>query len=158
MNISAATDYGMRALLYLTEVYLENSEKRATVLEIASAQKVPVKFLESILRQLQQAGLINSKRGANGGYRLAKKPKEISVATVIRILDGPLIAVKGEKPEDHKYSGSSGNLQEVWIAARVAVREILEEVTLQQIATGALPAKIKRAIDQPGAWTRRSIL
>ncbi len=155
MNISAATDYGMRALLQLTENYLANPEERVTVLEIAEVQKIPVKFLESILRQLQQSGLINSKRGANGGYRLARKPKEISVATVIRILDGPLIAVKGEKPEDHKYTGSAGNLQEVWIAARVAVREIFEEVTLHQIATGALPAKIKRAIDQPGAWTRR---
>ena len=155
MNISAATDYGMCALLYLTEIYEEDSSLLATTEQISHSQEIPTKYLESILRQLRQAGIIESHRGPSGGFRLCRAPKEISVADVIRALDGPLAAVRSERPEDISYKGPASHLQEVWIAVRVSLREVLEEVNLSQIVSGGLPTKVKRAIAQPGAWDRR---
>ena len=155
VNISAETDYAVRALLCLTDAYLEDPDSLMTSSHIAQSQQIPVKFLETILSELKQAGLVGSKRGAHGGYYLNKHPRQISVADVLRVIDGPLAMIKGQTPENSKYQGSAAHLQEVWIATRVALRGVVEEVSLYQIATNQLPAKITKTLSKPGAWKRR---
>lgn len=156
MHISARVDYGMRALLELAAT--SSGEPRGLVKGdfLAEAQSVPVKFLESILRDLRIHGIVESRRGVEGGYRLAKPAHEISVADVVRALDGPLAAVRGERPENLMYAGPAEHLQEVWIAARVAIRNVLEAVSLGQIAEGSLPAELLGLLEMPGAWERRN--
>src|SRR5213078_4980277 len=122
---------------------------------IAQAQEIPTKFLESILGDLRQAGLVRSQRGAEGGYWLAKPAKEISVADIIRAVEGPLAAVRGEAPEDVVFSGSAESLGRVWIAVRASLRGVLENVTLADVVDGRLPARVDRLADDPEAWVRR---
>ena len=110
---------------------------------IAQAQHIPFPFLGSILRDLREAGIVNSQRGADGGYWLAKPAGEISVADVIRAIDGPLAWVRGVRPEDLDYAGPARALQDVWIAARASLREVLEVVTLADVAGGTLPASVR---------------
>jgi Rrf2 family protein len=154
MHISARVDYGMRALLELARV----SDARALVKgeAIATAQSVPVKFLESIMRDLRISGIVESRRGVEGGYRLSRPADQVTVADVVRALDGPLAAVRGERPENMTYAGAAEHLQEVWIAARVAIRSVLEAVTLAQVANGELPVEIAHLLEMPGAWERRA--
>lgn len=156
MHISARVDYGMRALLELAQA--SDADARALVKgeAIAAAQSVPVKFLESILRDLRIAGIVESRRGVDGGYRLSRRADQVTVADVVRALDGPLAAVRGERPENLTYVGASERLQEVWIAARVAIRSVLEAVTLAQVASGELPAEVAHLLEMPGAWERRT--
>lgn len=156
MHISARVDYGMRALLELAGPSAEGSRVLVKGEALAAAQAVPVKFLEAILRDLRIAGIVESRRGAEGGYRLAQHANQVTVADVVRALDGPLAAVRGERPEGLTYSGAAEHLQEVWIAARVAIRSVLEAVTLAQVASGALPAEISSLLEMPGAWERRT--
>lgn len=155
MNISAASDYAIRASLHLAKVYREDSERLCTTEEIAKEQHIPGKFLETLIRQLKVAKLVESRRGLNGGHRLCLQPSAITLADIIRAIDGPLAAVKGERPESLKYSGSAKYLTEVWIAVRSSLRSVLEDISLEQVLTGQLPAKVKKAIAEPGAWTRR---
>jgi Rrf2 family protein len=119
---------------------------------IAHAQGIPFPFLGSILRDLREAGLVNSQRGADGGYWLAKPAAEISVADVIRAIDGPLAWVRGVRPEDLDYAGPARALQDVWIAARASLREVLEVVTLADVAGGRLPASVRALTAEPSAW------
>lgn len=155
MNISAETDYAIRAMLYLSTVHRIDPEKLATTEEISKNQAIPHKFLEAILRSLKRADLIEGHRGNKGGYRLKISPNKISLADIIRVVDGPLAAVKGERPESVTFKESAKHLTDVWIALRVSLRKTLEGVTLDQIESGQLPTHIKKAISQPGAWTRR---
>ena len=122
---------------------------------IAREQEIPSKFLENILRGLKQAGIVVSQRGAEGGFRLAQPPSAVSVADVIRALDGPLAAVRGGPPEEVHYSGNSAHLREVWIATRAAIREVLEHVSLEDLASGDLPTPVSGLLEAPGAWQRR---
>ena len=156
MHISARVDYGMRALLELTGPSAEVPRVLVKGEALANAQAVPVKFLEAILRDLRIAGIVESRRGAEGGYRLARPANQVTVADVVRALDGPLAAVRGERPEAFTYAGAAEHLQEVWIAARVAIRSVLEAVTLAQVASGELPAEISNLLETPGAWERRT--
>ncbi|HSO03353.1 MAG TPA: Rrf2 family transcriptional regulator, partial [Candidatus Limnocylindrales bacterium] len=96
MQVSARVDYGTRALAELAS----RPDHLVTSEELAGLQGIPVKFLEGILTQLRRAGLVVSKRGAEGGYRLARPASEIAVADVFRALDGPIAAVRGSAPED----------------------------------------------------------
>lgn len=155
MHISAKADYGMRALLELVAARREDPRRLVKGEAIASAQGIPLKFLEGILRQLRQAGIIASQRGADGGYRLDRDPAEVTVADVVRALDGPLAAVRGERPEELEYAGASAHLREVWIALRAAMRMVLEHTTLQDVADNALPDDVTRMLAEPGAWQRR---
>ena len=155
MHISAKADYGMRALLELAAAHRSDPRRLVKAEAIASTQGIPLKFLEGILRQLRQAGIIASQRGAEGGYRLDRDPSQISVADVVRALDGPLAAVRGERPEDLEYAGASEHLSEVWIALRAAMRMVLEHTTLQDVADNTLPADVTRMLAEPGAWQRR---
>jgi Rrf2 family protein len=155
MHISAKADYGMRALLELTSVYLSGSGALVKAETISAAQDIPVKFLEGILRQLRQTGIVASKRGAAGGYRLDRSPSEVTIADVVRALDGPLAAVRGQRPEDVEYAGPSEHLKEVWVAVRAAMRDVLEHITLADVAANNLPDPVTRLLDEPGAWQRR---
>jgi len=146
----------MQALLHLAAAYESDESALRTTEEISRKEGIPNKYLESILRSLRQSGIVESHRGASGGYRLARSPKEISVADVMRVLDGPLAAVRGERPEDIQYKGSARSLPDVWIATRVALREVLEEISLAHILSGNFPAKINKLSAQPGAWERRT--
>lgn len=155
MHVSAKTDYGMRALLELAEAYREDPRRLVKGDAISRAQEIPVKFLEGILRELRQSGIVASQRGAEGGYRLDRDPTDITIADVVRALDGPLAAVRGCPPEDMNYEGAAEHLREVWIAVRAAMREVLEHTTLADVASGAMPQQVTTMLTEPGAWARR---
>lgn len=156
MHVSAKADYGMRALLELAAAYQENPTRLVKGESIAVAQGIPVKFLEGILRQLRQSGIVSSMRGAEGGYRLDRPPQDISIADVVRALDGPLAAVRGQRPEDVVYVGAAEHLRDVWIALRASMRHVLEHISLADVAANALPTDVTRLLAEPGAWQRRS--
>jgi Rrf2 family protein len=122
---------------------------------LARSQGLPVKFLENILGELRRAGLITSQRGADGGYRLARRPADISVADVIRALDGPLAEVRGLRPEALVYDGPAAHLPEVWIAVRASLRRVLERVSVAHLVEGRLPAVVRGLTADPDAWTSR---
>ena len=119
---------------------------------IAQAQKIPLKFLENILGDLRQAGLVRSQRGAEGGYWLARPAAEITLAEVIRAVEGPLANVRGVRPEGVEYAGSAEPLREVWIAVRASLRSILEEVSLADVASGELPGAVRDLVADPESW------
>ena len=150
MRVSAKSDYAVRALIELAS----QGEGHVKGERIAQAQEIPVKFLENILIDLRNAGLVASRRGADGGYRLARPADEISVADVIRAVDGPLANVRGQRSEDVSYSGSAERLRDVWIALRASLRAVLENVTIGDLARGELPASIEALAADPDAWTR----
>jgi Rrf2 family protein len=149
--ISAKVDYAVRALCTLAEA---NGEA-VTAEALAKAQGLPAKFLESILNDMRRAGLLLSQRGADGGYRLSKPAKEISVADVIRPLDGPLAEVRGQRPETAKYEGPATHLQDVWVAVRASLRQVLEQVTIFDIVAGELPRHVRKLTADPDAWLSR---
>lgn len=152
MRISAKADYAVRAAIELT-VAPEGVHVKGDV--IAKAQDIPLNFLENILGDLRNAGIVQSRRGHDGGYRLAKPPNTVTVADIVRAVDGPLASVRGERPEKSTYTGSAEPLQRVWIALRTNLREVVEHVTLAHIAAGKLPAKIERLAAEPESWTTR---
>ena len=122
---------------------------------LATRQQIPLKFLENILADLRRAGLVASQRGAEGGYRLARPASEITVADLIRAVEGPLADVHGTPPEMVEYTGPATDLAKVWVATRAALRMILEEVTVADIAAGSLPAAVTAFLEAPDAWSRR---
>ncbi len=120
---------------------------------IADAQDIPHKFLEGILNDMRRGGLVLSQRGGNGGYRLAKPAASISIADVIRVVDGPLVSVRGVRPPDLSYTGPAESLLPLWIALRSNVREILDGVTIADVAASDLPTDVSALADVPDAWT-----
>ena len=151
MRITARVDYAVRAALELAAA----APGALTCDAIATAQGIPLNFLENILGEMRHAGLVRSQRGAEGGFRLAKTPDQITIADVIRAVEGPLASVRGEAPEDVEYPGAAEHLQDIWIAVRASVRSVVEHVTLADLASGNLPPEIKRLGDDPEAWIRR---
>jgi Rrf2 family protein len=148
MRLSARVDYALRA-----GVELAAAQDRAMTAErVATAQAIPGKYLEGILVQLRNAGLVRSQRGPDGGHRLARPAGQITLADVIRAVDGPLANVRGERPQNLDYRGSAAALQDVWIALRASERAVLEEVTLADVAGGRLPARVRRLAGDPHAW------
>lgn len=147
MHIPAKVDYGLRALLSLTAAGTPQTTE-----QLAEDQGLPPRFLGAILAEMRRGGLVASQRGAEGGYRLARPPTEISCAEVFRALDGPLAEVRGFRPEAARYQGSAEHLQEVWIAVRASLRQVLEHVTLDQIVGGDLPAIVKHLTADRDAW------
>jgi Rrf2 family protein len=152
MRISAKADYAVRATIELAA-----AGEGATVKgeRLADAQQIPLHFLENILGDLKQAGLVATRRGPEGGYRLAKSPAEVSVADVIRAVEGPLASVRGDGPECLEYEGSAEPLQRVWIALRGNVRAVLETVSLEDLVRGKLPRSVAQLARDPDAWARR---
>ncbi len=153
MKVSAKADYAVRAAAELAAVQPSGAPLRAEA--IATAQQIPQRFLENILADLRHAGLVHSQRGPEGGHRLARPAAEITVADVIRAVDGPLAAVRGERPEAVAYAGAAAPLQRVWIAVRKNLREVVEHVTLADLASGELPAAVNALAEDPEAWITR---
>ncbi len=147
MHVPAKVDYGLRALLSLAV-----AEAPRTAEVLAAEQGLPSRFLTVILADLRRGGMVANQRGTEGGYRLSRPPDEITVADVIRVLDGPLAAVRGLRPEATQYEGAAEHLQEVWVAVRSSLRQVLENVTLADVASGKLPKKVERLTTDPDAW------
>jgi Rrf2 family protein len=148
MRISAKADYAMRAMLELAATD-DPPLKRD---EIAQAQKIPVKFLETILGELKHAGLVSSQRGAEGGYWLARSAEEITLAEVMRVVEGPLASVRENRPEDVEYEGAAEQLRDVWVALRANMRAVLEGVTLADVAGKSLPSEVGDINADDEAW------
>ena len=154
MRVTAKVDYAVRAATVLaTQQQGEGGPMKGD--RIATSQGIPVKYLEAILSELRQAGLVRSQRGADGGYWLAKPAKEITVADVLRAVEGPLASVRGERAEHLDYPEGTGALQELWIAVRASLRNVLDTVTLADVAGGALPPSVTALVDDPTAWQPR---
>lgn len=151
MRISAKVDYALRAALELAAA----GDGPVKGERIATAQKIPPKFLENILLDLRHAGLVRSQRGVEGGYWLARDATEVSVADVIRAVEGPLATIRGGPPEGLEYEGAAMRLRDVWIALRASLRSVLEEVTLADLVEGRLPASVERLAADPDAWRTR---
>jgi len=149
MQVSAKTDYALRAVLELAS---SAGDRPRPVEELAQAQEIPVSFLKNILVQLRSAGVVRSRRGPDGGYQLARPADQLSLADVIRAVEGPLVGVRGERPEAVSYGGPAESLREVWIAVRVSLREVLEEVTVADVASGNLPNAVLTLTKQYEAW------
>ncbi|MFC8439705.1 Rrf2 family transcriptional regulator [Streptomyces sp. BJ20] len=149
MRISARADYAVRAAL---ELAASGGDGPLKAEAIADAQDIPHKFLESILNDMRRGGLVVSQRGGNGGYRLAKPADAISIADVIRVVEGPLVSVRGVRPPELSYSGPAESLLPLWIALRSNVRQILEGVSLADVASSRLPAGVAALADAPKAW------
>ena len=149
MRVSAKTDYAIRAALELASA---EDDKPVKGERIATAQAIPLRFLENILMQLRHAGLVESRRGAEGGYRLAKPAEEVKLADVIRAIDGPLAGVSGSRPETLGFTGSAESMKDVWIAVRAALRGVLEQITLADVVNGELPDHVRALIADEDAW------
>lgn len=152
MHVTAKADYAVRAVVELASGSQDSPRK---VDEVAKAQHIPVSFLENILTQLRSAGLVRSQRGPEGGYWLAHPPAEVNLAQVIRAVEGPLVGVRGLRPEEVVYEGSAESLQQVWLALRANLRKVLEHVTLADVASGKLPKEIVALTKQEEAWETR---
>ena len=148
MRLSARVDYALRAMAELAA-----ASAPRTVDQLAAAQRIPSKYLENILGELRRGGLLRSQRGPDGGHRLARPTSEISIADVIRALDGELANIRGNRPEDLAYTGAAAPLQEVWIALRASERVILEGVTLAHVVSGQMPEQVAALVANPAAWS-----
>ena len=149
MNISAKADYAICAAVALAAADGDAPVKGEA---LARSQDIPTKFLENIMGDLRKAGIVSSQRGAVGGYWLARPAAEITLADVIRAVDGPLANVRGTRPEQTTYHGVTEALVDVWIAVRASLRSVLEAVTLADVVAGRLPAKVARMARDPDAW------
>jgi Rrf2 family protein len=148
MHVSARSDYALRALVELAAA----EPQPLTREQLATAQQIPITFLANILQQLRTAGLIRTLRGAEAGYRLARPASQITLADVIRAVDGPLAHVRGERPEAVSYAGAAQPLRQVWIAVRASLRNVLEQVTLRDVACNTLPGPVRELAADPQAW------
>lgn len=152
MRISAKVDYAVRAVI---ELAAAQDEKPVRAERVATAQDIPLNFLENILSELRHAGIVRSQRGPEGGFRLAKPADEVSIADVIRAVEGPLATVRGGRPEDSTYPGAAADLPRVWIAVRKSLRSVVEDVTVADVAKGQLPRAIEKLAADPEAWVTR---
>src|SRR5947209_19177926 len=152
MHVTAKADYAVRAVVELAGSAQDAPRK---VDDVARAQEIPVSFLENILTQLRSTGIVRSQRGPEGGYWLARPAEELNLAQVIRAVEGPLVGVRGQRPEEIEYTGSAESLQQVWIALRANLRKVLEETTVEQVAHGRLPEEVLALTRQEEAWQTR---
>jgi Rrf2 family protein len=150
VRVSAKTDYAIRAALELAAA--ADDDKPLKGEKIATAQAIPLRFLENILMQLRHAGLVESRRGAEGGYRLARPPADVTLADVIRAIDGPLAGVGGARPETLGFGGVAEPMRDVWIAVRASLRNVLERVTLADVIAGELPDHVRTMLADEDAW------
>jgi Rrf2 family protein len=152
MHVTAKADYAIRAVV---ELAVSSQESPRKVDELAQAQNIPVSFLENILTQLRSSGVVRSQRGPEGGYWLARPANEVNLAQIIRAVEGPLVGVRGQRPEELEYVGSAESLQQVWIALRANLRKVLEHVTIADIAAGKLPKEVIVLTREEEAWQTR---
>lgn len=152
MRVTAKADYAVRATVELASSSADAPRK---VDDVAQAQGIPLSFLENILTQLRSAGIVRSQRGPEGGYWLAHPAEEVNLAQVIRAVEGPLVGVRGQRPEEVQYEGSAESLKQVWIALRANLRKVLEHVTVADVAAGKLPKQVLALTREEEAWTTR---
>jgi Rrf2 family protein len=150
MRITAKADYAVRAAAELAAAEGEQAPMKGE--ELARRQSIPKNFLENILTELRRAGIVRTRRGADGGYQLARPAAEITVADVLRAVEGPLAAVQGSRPEQLAYEGAASSLPDVWVALRASLRSVLEHVTLADIASGKLPPAVKERTRLKDSW------
>jgi Rrf2 family protein len=156
VRITAKVDYAVRAAAELAARYSTLDDPGYVKAdEVAESQAAPEAFVLGILNQLKLAGLVESKRGADGGYRLAFPPDRITVADIIRAIDGPLANVAGAYVEDVSYPGAAERVRDVWVALRAAMRTVLDETSLADVAAGSLPDGIRALIADDAAWKTR---
>ena len=153
MRISAKTDYALRAATEFAAAYGDGNWLNAET--VGDAQGIPRPFLLNILAELREHGVVESKRGVDGGYRLARPPSKITVADVIRAIDGPLANIAGQLVEDVEYAGNAAALRDTWVALRVSMRRVLERVTLADLTKGVLPSSVRKLCEGEGAWVTR---
>ena len=149
MRVSAKSDYALRALI---EMASRHDGKAVSAEELGKQQEIPHGFLQAILADLRRAGIVMSQRGQSGGWRMGRPAEDVSVADVIRAVDGPLVSVYGLRPEAVEYDDSAKVLQHVWIAARHSLRMVFEQVTIQQLADGTLPQAVSALTEDDDAW------
>jgi Rrf2 family protein len=152
MRITAKADYAVRAALELAAAPEGEPVKGE---RLAEAQEIPLQFLEHILLELKHARLVKARRGAKGGYWLARPASEITVADVIRAVEGPLANIHESAPEELRYTGAATRLRDVWVAVRANLRGVLESATLEELAAGRLPWRIDAMLHDPEAWHKR---
>jgi Rrf2 family protein len=148
MRVSAKADYAVRAAVELAAA----GEGPTKGEKLAEAQDIPLQFLEHILLELKHSGIVRARRGAKGGYWLARPAEEVTVADVVRAVEGPIANVQSIAPEAIEYKGSAAHLQEVWVAVRASLRSVLEEVTMADLVSGQLPAIVGELTAAPEAW------
>ena len=148
MNVTAKTDYAVRAVAELgaADGRLVKADR------IAEAQGIPRHFLDNILNDLRRAGIVATQRGAEGGSRLARPASEVSLADIMRAMEGPLAAVRDVRPENLAYDGAAASLPQVWVAVRAALRNVLERVTVADVVAGRLPRPVEKLLEDPEAW------
>ncbi len=151
MRVSAKADYAVRAAAELAAA----DEGPVKGEKLADAQDIPLQFLEHILLELKHAGIVRARRGAKGGYWLARPAEEVTIADVVRAVEGPIAHVQSAPPESIEYRGNAAHLQEVWIAVRASLRTVLEHVTLADLVSGQLPGEVESLAAQPDAWVAR---
>ena len=151
MRVTARVDYAVRSA---TELAIEYPGT-LTADTIAARQSLPLAFTKQILSAMRRAALVQSQRGGEGGYRLLPAPETVSIADIVRAVEGPLADVRGEAPETLEYPPSTDVLRMLWIATRASLRAVLENVTLADLASGALPKDVLGYTEQAGAWERR---
>lgn len=151
MRISAKADYAVRATAELAASDGEPVKGE----RLAAAQDIPLQFLEHILLDLKHAGIVRARRGAKGGYWLAKKPADVTIANVIRAVEGPLAHIQESAPDATSYRGPAESLRDVWVAVRANLRKVLETVTLEDLVSGKLPDPIPKLVKDPDAWKTR---
>jgi Rrf2 family protein len=152
VRITAKADYAVRAAV---ELAASGESGPVKAEQISEAQGIPLNVLENILAELRRAGIVESRRGAAGGYLLARPAAEVSLADVIRAVEGPLANVRGVSPDGLEYEGSAARLRDVWVALRANVRGVLEQVTLTDVAKGDLPPHVAELTQDADAWVRR---
>jgi Rrf2 family protein len=148
VRISAKVDYAVRALC---EIAARPGDAPVKAEEIARAQEIPLSFLENILVDLKRAGFVRSQRGQVGGYRMGTAPSGITIADVIRAVEGPLADVRGVRPESLEFQGSATALRDVWLATRVGLRRVLEHVTIADVVAGEIAPDVRALLDDPDA-------
>jgi Rrf2 family protein len=149
MRVSAKSDYALRALI---ELATRADGGPVSAEELGRVQEIPHNFLQAILADLRRAGIVMSQRGQSGGWRLGRPAEDVSVADVIRAVDGPLVSVYGMRPEAVAYNGSAEVLQLVWIAARSSLRDVFEKVSIRALADGKLPRAVTARTASEDAW------
>lgn len=153
MRISAKTDYAIRATVEMAAA--SDGGRLVKAEAVADAQRIPLRFLLGILNELRHAGIVDSRRGAEGGYRLARPADGIAIADIIRAIDGPLANVAGTRPEALELTGSAAPLRDVWVSVRSSLRAVLEHVTVADVVAGSLPSEVVELTEDEDAWTPR---
>jgi Rrf2 family protein len=148
MHLTATADYALRAVIEIAA----SDPDHITAERISETQDIPLKFIENILATLKRAGIVNARRGVEGGYWLGRPANKITLADIIRAVEGPLANVRGTRPEHVKYNGAARALRDVWIALRVNLRGVLEQVTVEHVVTGKLPVSVLKLTRRSQAW------